>query len=158
MDKPLSVAVAAVVREGKILAIRRERGDYTGYWALPGGKIEQGEHVGEAAEREIREETGLETGFDSYLGVVSEVFGEKQFMLHVVELESSEVEVSGGEEGEVKWIDIDEIEEEKFIPSDELIVENLVSGSGGYFECVMSESDDGHAVEKFELKGRGFQD
>ena len=158
MDKPLSVAVAAVILEGKILAIKRERGDYTGYWALPGGKIEQGEHVGEAAEREILEEAGLETVFDSYLGIVSEVFGEKQFMLHVVELEPSEMDVSSGEEGEVRWIDIEDVGEEKFIPSDRLIIEKVVSGSGGYYECLMEGSGDGHEVRNFELKGRGFQD
>lgn len=154
----MSVAVAAVVREGKILAIKRERGDYTGYWALPGGKIEQGEHVGEAAEREIFEEAGLETDFESYLGVVSEIFGDKQFMLHVVELEASGMDVSAGEEGEVKWIDIREVGDESFVPSDKLIVEKVVSGSGGYFECVMKDFDEGHVVENFDLRGRGFQD
>lgn len=156
MDKPLSVAVAAVVRDGKILMIKRERGDYTGYWALPGGKIEQGEHVGEAAEREILEETDLETVFEEYQGLVSEIFGEKQFMLHVVELEPSGGEVSGGEEGDVKWLEIESIEAEKVIPSDRKIIEEVVNGSGGYFECVMEESDGEHVVENFSLRGEGF--
>jgi len=158
MEKPLSVAVAAVVRDGKILMIRRERGDYTGYWALPGGKVEQGEHVSESAEREILEETGLETDFVSYEGIVSEIFGDKQFMLHVVELEAEGAEIAGGDEGDVKWMGFESVEEEKVVPSDRKIISQVLQGSGGYFECLMAESDGEHSVESFDLKGRGFQD
>ena len=154
----MSVAVAVVVRDGEILLIERERGDYTGYWALPGGKIEQSEHVADAAERELREESGLEASFEEYLGMVSEVFGEKQFILHVVELEAQGSQVSGGEEGEVKWVPLESIEEEEVVPSDLKIIEEVVGGSGGYFECRMVEDDNGHGLEVFRLRGRGFQD
>ena len=158
MDKPLSVAVGSVAKNGKILMIKRESGDYQGYWALPGGKIEQGEHVSDAAVREIREEAGIESSFDGYLGMVSEVFGEKQFMLHVLRLEAEEKRVSGGSEGVVEWLQLESLENLDVVPSDLEIVKEVVMGDGGYFECVISESDGDHFLEEFAQKGRGFQD
>ena len=158
MSKPLSVAVGAVVDNGKILMIKRERGDYSGFWALPGGKIEQGEHVSDAAIREVKEEASIETNFQEYSGIVSEIFGQKQFMLHVVELKTTEKSVSGGSEGEVDWVELDSLEELDVVPSDLKIIEEVVMGNGGYYECEMSESDGEHVLEKFDRRGRGFQD
>jgi len=53
---PLNGAEAAVLREGKVLLIKRHD---TKKWALPGGLIEIGEVPAETAERELFEETGL---------------------------------------------------------------------------------------------------
>jgi len=49
-------------REGKIelLLIQRDRPPYQGKWALPGGFIDMEETLQQSAERELREETGLE--------------------------------------------------------------------------------------------------
>ncbi|EGQ43429.1 MAG: ADP-ribose pyrophosphatase [Candidatus Nanosalina sp. J07AB43] len=154
MDKPLTVAVAVVIKHGEILMIQRDTGDYDGYWALPGGKVEQGEHVSECAMREIKEEADIDTEFTDYLGLVSEVFGGKQFMLHIVELETDEKIVSGSREGQVNWVDIDSLGELDVVPSDLEVIEQLVGGDGGYFECLMKESDDGdHILENFEKRG-----
>ena len=51
----------AIIRDGKVLAVRRAAGDYLGgNYELPGGGIEPGETFEEAVKREAREETGLE--------------------------------------------------------------------------------------------------
>lgn len=53
--------VGAVVKdaEGRMLLVRRGHEPGKGLWALPGGRIEEGETDAEAVVREIAEETGL---------------------------------------------------------------------------------------------------
>jgi ADP-ribose pyrophosphatase len=54
------VAVGAVVkRESKVLLVKRRDAPGQGTWAIPGGSVELGETLQQAAEREIKEETGL---------------------------------------------------------------------------------------------------
>ena len=54
------VAVGAVVfKENRVLLIKRENPPGKGLWAIPGGRVRLGETLQMAAEREIREETGI---------------------------------------------------------------------------------------------------
>ncbi len=54
------VAVGAVVfKDDKVLLVRRAKPPAQNVWAIPGGSVEIGESLREAAEREILEETGV---------------------------------------------------------------------------------------------------
>lgn len=53
----VGIAVAARCPDGRWLLIKRSD---TGEWALPGGTLEWGETLAQAARRELREETGVE--------------------------------------------------------------------------------------------------
>lgn len=50
---------AIVVKDAKILLVKRTKAPNKDLWAIPGGSLELGETLQEAAEREVREETGL---------------------------------------------------------------------------------------------------
>ena len=54
--------------------VRQERGPYAGWWLLPGGKVEFGEPVTEAARREAAEESGCDVGELALTGAY-EIFG-----------------------------------------------------------------------------------
>ncbi len=52
-------ASTAVFRDGRVLLGERGKGAMAGLWSLPGGHVEPGEPVAEAARREVAEETGI---------------------------------------------------------------------------------------------------
>lgn len=56
---PVPAVIAVVVRDGQALLVRRANPPDAGLWGFPGGKIEFGETVADAAIRELREETGI---------------------------------------------------------------------------------------------------
>jgi 8-oxo-dGTP diphosphatase len=56
---PQSAVGAIVIRDGRVLLVRRGKPPGKGLWAVPGGRVELGETLKEAAEREVREEAGL---------------------------------------------------------------------------------------------------
>jgi ADP-ribose pyrophosphatase YjhB (NUDIX family) len=58
-ERPFLAVSAAIVRDGKILVVRRARPPANGLFTMPGGVVEVGETLVEAVAREVREETGL---------------------------------------------------------------------------------------------------
>ncbi len=58
--RPILAVSAAVIRDGKVLIVRRARAPALGLYTLPGGGVEIGETLSEALRREVREETALE--------------------------------------------------------------------------------------------------
>jgi 8-oxo-dGTP diphosphatase len=57
--RPFLAVSAAIVRDGKLLVVRRARPPAHGLYTMPGGVVEAGETLEEAVTREVREETGL---------------------------------------------------------------------------------------------------
>lgn len=61
-QRPLDVAVGILIRpNGDVLLGQRPSGKpYAGYWEFPGGKVEPGEAILAALQREFMEELGIE--------------------------------------------------------------------------------------------------
>jgi ADP-ribose pyrophosphatase YjhB (NUDIX family) len=57
--RPFLAVSAAILRDGKVLVVRRARAPANGVFSLPGGVVEAGETLVEAVKREIDEETAL---------------------------------------------------------------------------------------------------
>jgi len=59
-QRPFLAVSAAIMRGGKVLAVRRARKPALNLYTMPGGVVEIGETLFEAVKREVREETALE--------------------------------------------------------------------------------------------------
>ncbi|TCK30121.1 ADP-ribose pyrophosphatase YjhB (NUDIX family) [Ancylobacter aquaticus] len=57
--RPVLATSAAVFRDGQVLLARRGRAPSLGLWTLPGGRVEPGETLAQAAIREVAEEVGV---------------------------------------------------------------------------------------------------
>ncbi|MBR8657668.1 NUDIX hydrolase [Achromobacter sp. Marseille-Q0513] len=58
-QRPIPATIAAVIRDGQVLLVRRANPPDQGRWAFPGGKIELGERIEDAAARGLFEEPGV---------------------------------------------------------------------------------------------------
>lgn len=66
-EKPVVGVMAVVVKDGKLLMVRRTKNPDAGRWSFPGGKVESGETLRGAAIRELAEETGVSAKFGNVL-------------------------------------------------------------------------------------------
>jgi 8-oxo-dGTP diphosphatase len=85
-EMPL-VGVGAIIIEGeRVVLVKRAHPPIQGQWSIPGGVLEVGEMVREAAIREAREETGLIVEPGELLGVYDRILhdAEKRVQYHYV--------------------------------------------------------------------------
>lgn len=67
------LAVDILIRTGRgIVLVQRKNEPFKGRWAIPGGFVEYGERVEEAAIREAEEETGLKVKLKRLIGIYSD--------------------------------------------------------------------------------------
>jgi 8-oxo-dGTP pyrophosphatase MutT (NUDIX family) len=109
-------AATYVERDGKILLLKRAGGAATGAWYIPGGAVDPGETVEEAACRELLEEAGLApSGPLTCIGVVHmHVYGYPSLqVVYACECADGDVTISHEHSG-ARWIDPVEYRERYF--------------------------------------------
>jgi 8-oxo-dGTP diphosphatase len=153
----LNISIAAVIKNNKILMIKRVKPPYKDFWGMPGGKIDFGEHPEQAALREIKEETNLDCEFEGFKGIASEIVhnnGNKvaHLLLYVCRLKPVHSNVEKTKEGNLKWFDLDEIQSKEIIPSDiEMIKEFILKDNKTNIHKIKMIEDNGkYTVEEFK--------
>ncbi|QLH75738.1 MAG: NUDIX hydrolase [Methanomassiliicoccales archaeon] len=92
--KPWLTTDGVILKDEKVVLIKRGKEPFKGLWALPGGIVEYGERVEDCVVREVREETGLQTRVLGISGVYSDP--ERDPRGHFVTI-AFNLEVTGGD-------------------------------------------------------------
>ena len=114
---PQLAVSAAIFRESKVLLVRRARSPAKGFYSLPGGRVEFGETLHIALEREVGEETGLKVeiiGLAGWREVVPAVAGGGHYLImsFAARWVSGEV-VLNDELDDHKWLETNDLGEFK---------------------------------------------
>jgi 8-oxo-dGTP diphosphatase len=85
-ESPLIGVGSIIIEDDRVVLVKRAHPPIQGQWSIPGGVLEVGELVREAAIREAREETGLIVEPGELLGVFDRVLrdAEKRVQYHYV--------------------------------------------------------------------------
>jgi ADP-ribose pyrophosphatase len=116
-DHPRVAVGAIVIKEGRVLLVKRNKPPGEGLWAIPGGRVELGETLQQAAEREIKEETGLTIQASdivyTFEVIETDDAGRPRFHYVIVDLtaEYVEGELSPSDDAsEARWVSSQELE------------------------------------------------
>ncbi|MHA1239060.1 MAG: NUDIX hydrolase [Candidatus Odinarchaeia archaeon] len=116
-DVPRVAVGAVIIRNGKVLLVKRRTQPKKGAWSIPGGLVKLGETVEEALKREILEETGLRVSVEKIAGVFDYIERDEsgRIRYHYVIIDFfcnvSEGKLSPSSDAqEAKWISLNEIE------------------------------------------------
>jgi 8-oxo-dGTP diphosphatase len=113
------VAVGVVVKRGhEVLLVQRLNEPSRGRWSLPGGVVELGETVREAARREVQEECGLQVEPSEVLAVVDNIVRDEAGLIrfHYILIDLLAEYVSGelaaaSDIGDARWVRAEELGE-----------------------------------------------
>jgi 8-oxo-dGTP diphosphatase len=109
---PKLTADGAVLKDKKILLIKRKFNPYKDKWGLPGGFVEYGERVENAVIREVLEETGLKVKVVDIIGVYSDPNrdprGHTITIAFLLELFGGELK-SGDDASDAKFFDFNDL-------------------------------------------------
>ena len=158
----ITVSAQAVVRspEGCILLLSRKKPPYVGYWTVPGGKVEVGEHPADTAVRELFEETGIRATVVRWCGTASEVVrdedGTSHFLLYVYELAWQSGDVVESSEGALRWFAEAEFDDEShpIALSDRWFLRELVLAADGppkyvAMDCTLQDGGEQVTIRHF---------
>ena len=115
-DAPLVGVGAIIIERDRVVLVKRGQAPLLGQWSIPGGMLEVGETLREAAVREVLEETGLQVEAGELLGVFDRILrdDEQRTLYHYVLIDFLCRRIAGEplaacDAAEARWFRRDEI-------------------------------------------------
>ena len=136
-EKP-AIGVGVVIVEGdQVLVVQRGKDPGAGTWAFPGGRLELGETLAEAAVREAHEETGLTVDPGDVIAVMDfiDTDGQGNVRFHYVLIDILAQRVGGklrpGDDSvDVRWVGLAGLGDLPMAPRMAKVIEQVLSDQG----------------------------
>ena len=134
-SRPETSVGAVVVHDRRLLLIERGRGPARGLWSVPGGRVEWGETLAQAIEREVAEETGLRVACGPFIGFVERIGAASHYVIldFWAEVIGDDVSLrSGDDASDAAWIPLDLLHTVELVDGmlDFLVEHGVVSSAG----------------------------
>ncbi|MBA2268787.1 MAG: NUDIX hydrolase [Thermoproteota archaeon] len=118
---PISTVDTIIEKASQVLLIKRKKDPFKEKMVFPGGFINEGERVEDAAVREVKEETSLDIELDHILGVYSDPSRDPRghimstvFIGKISDKSDKKEPIAGDDAAAIKWVNLDTVEEESF--------------------------------------------
>jgi 8-oxo-dGTP diphosphatase len=117
-SNPIPVVDVIIEEDSMILFARRKKEPFKGHLGFPGGFVNLGETIEEAAKREVKEETSLDIELIGILGVYSDPKRDPRghimstvFIGHSLTNDKSKYKAAAQDDAsEIQWIDLSEVD------------------------------------------------
>jgi 8-oxo-dGTP diphosphatase len=124
--KVVHVAVGVIMRQGQILlALRGAEQHQGGKWEFPGGKVEAGESVPQALQRELQEEVAISVTQSAPLMKLEYSYPEKTVLLDIWLVSDFSGEPHGREGQPLRWATVAELSDINFPDANQPIVQRI---------------------------------
>ena len=123
--------VAAVIKDSKGLILAVQRGEsskeyISKKWEFPGGKIEEGESLRQALQRELTEELKIEATVAELVTTVDHTYPDFRLIMHAFHCEITSGQLTLTEHLDMKWLPKNELRNLDWAAADIPIVDLLV--------------------------------
>ena len=130
--KTIEVVAAIIKKDDKIFITKRSYGEFIDMWEFPGGKVEPNETSKQAIQeealiREIKEELELDITNLNYLTTVEYDYPSFHLIMHCFICEICGGTLSLNAHNDAKWVSLEQLASQKWIPADIEVVEKLLA-------------------------------
>lgn len=117
-----------LIRENSLLLVKRKYNPDAGYWSIPGGHVDLGEKVIDAAEREGFEETGFKVKVTKLAGIIDKIMHDSKgkieyhyilinYFVEQVEGDHNQEPIPDTDALEAKFVNFDDLKSYKLTES-----------------------------------------
>lgn len=121
----LNVVVGIIIVDRKLLAFRRTKGSYAGFYELVGGKIEDGESHQMALIREMKEELCIDIKVGKFVDTIYFQYPEFNLCMHCYLVESYTGSITLTEHEDVKYLSCHELYDVEWLEATKLVINQL---------------------------------
>ncbi len=132
--QPVVGVAVVIIRDERILLVKRRNEPGRGKWAIPGGVVRVGESLESAAIREIKEETNLKVTLGDVAGVFDYIeydgSGVVRFHYIIIDFFANNVEGTphpSSDVEEIIWVDFKEVANYELTSSTKRLIQKILS-------------------------------